>query len=353
MQLSLGFMGRVEDGEHGVADATLLEPTLGAVVERYNGSLPVEAARYEARNLPYGLKQEALSAPLTEAEYATFEASFAAMPPAEGQPHLARLRSCRAPESSAWLVAVPNDRFKTKMSQESFRVAVELRLGILRSEGRRCAFDGCGATLDACGAHSASCKSSGLAKVRHDHIKETLGNSMRSAGMMVSYEPGNLITTNGRLKPADVSVSGLSSDRVFSNVDVTVVNPACSTYLQDGQIARLVANNADTKKRNKYARQARVVPFAMEVYGTFSRSAKWVCRKVVENYTSVHPDIDRFSEKVQSTYVLQVISVALQRGNAQMILACGDPLLARRLLNSVDVYAPPVLPRETLRIGYD
>ena len=91
----------------------------------------------------------------------------------------------------------------------------------------------------------------------------------------------------------------------------------------------------------------------MEVYGTFSRSAKWVCRKVVENYTSVHPDIDRFSEKVQSTYVLQVISVALQRGNAQMILACGDPLLARRLLNSVDVYAPPVLPRETLRIGYD
>ena len=135
MQLSLGFLGRVEDGEHGVADATLFEPTLAATVERYNATLPDAAARYDARNLPYGLKQEALSTPLVEAEYAAFEATFANMPPAEGEPHIARLRSCRAPESSAWLVAVPNDRFKTKMSQESFRVAVELRLGILRSEG--------------------------------------------------------------------------------------------------------------------------------------------------------------------------------------------------------------------------
>jgi hypothetical protein len=346
-------MGRAEDGEHGVADATTVEPNLAEVVERYNASLPDEAARYDAHNLPYGLRQEALSAPLMEAEYAAFEGVFAALPPAEGQPNIARLRSCRAPESYAWLTAVPNDRFKTKMSQESFRAAVELRLGIVRSAGRRCAFAGCGAVLDACGAHAASCKASGMAKVRHDHIKETLGSVMRSAGMMVSFEPAGLVATNGRLKPADISVSGLSSDRVFSNIDVTVVNPACPTHLQDGQTARLVANNADARKRAKYERHARVVPFSIEVYGTFSRSARWVCRKVVENYTAVHPDIDRFSEKVQSTYALQVISVALQRGNAQMILSCGDPLLAQRLNNSVDVYAPPVHPRDAQLIGHD
>ena len=112
LQLSLGFMGRAEDGEHGVADATTVEPILAEVVERYNASLPDEAARYDAHNLPYGLRQEALSVPLMEAEYAAFEGVFAALPPAEGQPNIARLRSCRAPESYAWLTAVPNDRFK-------------------------------------------------------------------------------------------------------------------------------------------------------------------------------------------------------------------------------------------------
>ena len=91
----------------------------------------------------------------------------------------------------------------------------------------------------------------------------------------------------------------------------------------------------------------------MEVYGTMCKTFKWICHRIVANYTAVHPDIDRFSEKVQTTYVLQVLSVALQSGNAQQILACADPLLERRLLNSVDVYAPPVLARETLRIEHD
>ena len=35
LQLSLGFMGRAEDGEHGVADATTVEPILAEVVERF------------------------------------------------------------------------------------------------------------------------------------------------------------------------------------------------------------------------------------------------------------------------------------------------------------------------------
>ena len=353
MQLALGFMDRSDDGQHGVFDATSFEPMLEEAVARYNDTLPAEAPRYDARTLPYGLRQEDLSAPLMEAEYEAVEASFNLLADNERLINIARVRSCRSSESSAFLTAVPNENFKTKMISSHFRVAVELRLGILHCVGRRCAF-GCGAVLDANGAHATSCKASGMAKARHDHVKETLGNVMRQSGMNVEFEPRGLIAANGRLKPADVSVSGLSSSGIFTSVDVTIPCPTCPTNLANGQIKGRVAQIASNKKVLKYNRvNHRVKGAAMEVYGTMCKTFKWICHRIVANYTSVHPDIDRFSEKVQTTYVLQVLSVALQVGNAQQILACADPLLERRLLQSVDVYAPPVLPRETLRIEHD
>jgi len=137
-------------------------------------------------------------------------------------------------------------------------------------------------------------------------------------------------------------------------VPVTIPCPTCPTHLANGQIKGRVAQIASNKKVLKYNRvNHRVKGAAMEVYGTMCKTFKWICHRIVANYTSVHPDIDRFSEKVQTTYVLQVLSVALQVGNAQQILACADPLLESRLLQSVDVYAPVVLPRETLRIERD
>lgn len=144
VQLALGFMGRLEDGEHGIFDATAVEPLLEESVSRYNAALPVEAARYEARTLPHGLRQDALSLPLMEAEYEAVETSFNLLADNERLINLARVRSCRSSESGAFLNAVPNEKFKTKMISSHFRVAVELRLGILHCVGRRCAF-GCGA----------------------------------------------------------------------------------------------------------------------------------------------------------------------------------------------------------------
>ena len=155
MQLALGFMDRLEDGQHGVFDATAFEPLLEEAVARYNDALPADAPRYEARTLPHGLRQEALSAPLMEAEYEAVEASFNLLADNERLINIARVRSCRSSESSAFLTAVPNENFKTKMISSHFRVDVELRLGILHCVGRRCAF-GCGAVLDANGAHATS-----------------------------------------------------------------------------------------------------------------------------------------------------------------------------------------------------
>ena len=199
-----------------------------------------------------------------EAEYEAVEASFNLLADNERLINIARVRSCRSSESSAFLTAVPNENFKTKMISSHFRVAVELRLGILHCVGRRCAF-GCGAVLDANGAHATSCKASGMAKARHDHVKETLGNVMRQSGMNVEFEPRGLIAANGRLKPADVSVSGLSSSGIFTSVDVTIPCPTCPTNLANGQIKGRVAQIASNKKVLKYNRvNHRVKGAAME-----------------------------------------------------------------------------------------
>jgi hypothetical protein len=112
-----------------------------------------------------------------------------------------------------------------------------------------------------------------------------------------------------------------------------------------GQNPGAVARQADADKRQKYGQQ-QVVPFALETYGTFSPSARFVLKSVVDNAIAVNPDFDRLSEKIQRMYCLQRISIALQNGNAQMILACSDTLAARRMNNSFDAYAPIVIVRE-------
>ena len=99
-------LGPDEDGEHGIFDATAFEPALEDAVARYNDALPAEAPRYEARTLPHGLRQDALSAPLMEAEYAAVEESFNGLPDNERRVNIARLRSCKTAESSAFLTAV-------------------------------------------------------------------------------------------------------------------------------------------------------------------------------------------------------------------------------------------------------
>ena len=179
-------MGRLEDGEHGVFDATTFEPLLEESVNRYNDTLPPTAPRYDAHTLPHGLRQDVLSVPIMETEYAAFEACFDQLPDNERLINIARVRSCRSSESGAFLTAVPNENFKTKMAPSHFSAAVELRLGILHCAGRACSF-GCGAILDANGAHATSCKASGMAKARHDHVKETLGNLMRQSNMRNAF----------------------------------------------------------------------------------------------------------------------------------------------------------------------
>ena len=37
------------------------------------------------------------------------------------------------------------------------------------------------------------------------------------------------------------------------------------------------------------AHNHRVKGAAMEVYGTMCRTFKWICKRIVSNYTSVHP----------------------------------------------------------------
>jgi len=194
------------------------------------------------------------------------------------------------------------------------------------------------------GVHHTTCKRNGLAKVRHVLIKHTVADVARSAGFTVSIEPPNLVAGTRR-KPADVGIHGLTAlGPLISCVDVTVRSPTCPTYLALGQTRGAVAAQADIDKRLKYGPQQAVVPFAMETYGTLSPSARFVLSALVANMIAVSPDLDQETSKMQYLYCLQRISVALQKGNAQMILMCGDSMAASR--HSFDVYAPVVNVRE-------
>ena len=222
------------------------------------------------------------------------------------------------------------------MASAPFVACLLLRLGIVGGATQNCAF--CDAPLDMEGVHHTTCKHNGLAKVRHDGITQAVAVLARSAGYTVAVEPTNLVAGT-RLKPADVGIHGFTNGPLISCVDVTVRSPTCPTYLVMGQEPGAVARQADADKRRKYGQQV-VIPFAMETYGTLSPSARFVLKKLVTNMIAVSPDLDQESVKMQRMYCLQRISIALQKGNAQMILLCGDSMSAWR--RTFDVHAPVV-----------
>ena len=83
----------------------------------------------------------------------------------------ARILASKAAHTGVWLNAPPLASIGLRMSNETIRVAVGLRLGAKLCESHQCS---CGALVDARGLHGLSCRRSAGKQARHSLFNDTI-----------------------------------------------------------------------------------------------------------------------------------------------------------------------------------
>ena len=99
----------------------------------------------------------------------------------------ARLLAASSPEAGAWLNAIPSPPLGLHMSNETFRIAVALRLGADVCEPHRC--PACGDHVNQRGLHGFSCMKSAGTHTRHSTVNDIILRALTTAGIPSIREP--------------------------------------------------------------------------------------------------------------------------------------------------------------------
>ena len=199
------------------------------------------------------------------------------------------------------------------MSDEVIRVAVGIRLGTKLCEPHNCI---CGASVDARGLHGLSCKKVSGRHQRHAMINDVIWRACNRAGYQAMKEPVGLARSDGR-RPDGVTIVPWSRGQSLV-WDVTISDTFAQSYLTlSSQQAGAVADRAATLKIAKYSdimQSHFFVPIAVESSGCWNLTALNLVKDLGKRIALVTGDVR------ESSFLLQRLSVALQRGNSVSIL---------------------------------
>jgi hypothetical protein len=227
----------------------------------------------------------------------------------------ARLKAAFSPHSGDWLNAPPITSVGLRLDDESIRVAVGLRLGSSLCSPHTCP---CGTYVDSRGNHGLACRRSAGRQLRHALINDIIWRAMGRARIAAVKEPSGLDTVGGK-RPDGATVIPWARGKCLA-WDATTPDTVASSHLQETQlVAGSAANRAAARKSIKYAAIEHshiFVPVAIETLGPWnSAGLDFIC-ELGRRATAVT------SDPRETTFLLQRISVAVQRGNAASIMGC-------------------------------
>ena len=213
--------------------------------------------------------------------------------------------------------AIPNPALGLKMYPSHFRATIQLRLGLpVLTSRHRC---DCQTTPDIFGTHSLCCTKGPERTARHNSIRNVIHQTCIAAGLSASLEPPHLLS-NSEHRPGDIFIRDWSCGKSIA-MDVTV-----SCTLQQSNLDKAAAHDrfhaqdADTRKRRLLAKVYDgsgfiFQPMSFESTGGMTSATEetlktiatfWGARQGIERHTAI-------------PWLFQKVSMALQRGNADMI----------------------------------
>ena len=123
-----------------------------------------------------------------------YSAEVAALKPILDQHRLACFVAATCKESGAWLNCLPSTAIGCRLDNDSFRLALSIRLGLQVSTPHRCR---CCSFVDEYGLHPLSCRFNIGRLPRHTALNHVIRRSLQSAGILALLEPAGLDRGDG------------------------------------------------------------------------------------------------------------------------------------------------------------
>jgi hypothetical protein len=220
----------------------------------------------------------------------------------------ARLRAASAPHSGDWLKAPPITAIGLRMSDEVIRVATGLRLGANLCAPHRCR---CDALVDARGSHGLSCYRSAGRHMRHSLINDIVHRALVRAGIAAVKEPNGLLPASS-LRPDGTTLIPWAAGKCLAWDATTPDTLAASHLSSTSGLAGAAAEHASIQKNQKYSSLSpshHFVAIAIETLGAWNSEGLSFIKELGRRTTLIT------SDPRESSYIIQRISVAVQRGN--------------------------------------
>jgi hypothetical protein len=225
----------------------------------------------------------------------------------------ARLLSVSADHATAWVNARPVPSLDLKLNPVELRVAVSFLLGMPVYREHTCV---CGLQADSKGIHALSCSTGTARNSRHNSANDIIKRALVSAGVPAIREPVGLSRTDGK-KPDGLTMVPWKGGRCLV-WDFTCVNTLAASHVDVAATgAGAAAAKAEQAKIVKYVRLANsfeVSPVAVEAYGAWGPQGLDLIREIGRRVAEVT------GEPRSTGYLVQAISMAVQRGNAAMVI---------------------------------
>ncbi|OXA62831.1 Neuropeptide capa receptor [Folsomia candida] len=222
--------------------------------------------------------------------------------------------SCLATEYVQTSAKFGTSIYSSQISSNSRNmVATALRLGCDICVPRRCP---CGEQVTTRGYHGLKCRKSAGRHSRHAAANDVIARALRSAEVPCIREPPGCARADGK-KPDGLTMVPWSRGRSLV-WDFTCADTFAPSYLSATSIRPgAAAETAQSAKHRKYAfLQDRFlfVPVAMETTGVWAKEGLYLIEAIGERIASTT------GEGRAKSFLIQRVSVAIQRGNVSAIL---------------------------------
>jgi len=225
-----------------------------------------------------------------------------------------RLLALSSMHAGKWINALPSSSLGTLLHNDTLSIATALRLGTKICEQHTCH---CGATVYENGLHSLSCQKAAGRRSRHDDINDLIKRSLVSAGIPLILEPIGTCLEDGQYLDGMTLISWAFGKALLW--DTTCVDSFAPCHIANSSKSLgFAACEAKTKKINKYAalcHDYHFVPVGVETTGVLGKHATKFF-KILGHKLKLAT-----GEPRSSSFLLQRLSIAIQRENAASILA--------------------------------
>ena len=225
----------------------------------------------------------------------------------------ARLLAASSRESGAWLQAPPVSSLGLRMDDNTIRVAVGLRLGSSLCRPHSCHH--CGAEVDRYGTHGLSCRWSEGRHYWHVSLNDIIHRALSSAKVPSRLEPAGIYRSDGK-RPDGITLVPWESGKLLV-WDATCADTFAPSYISDAASGvGVVAAQAEARKVAKYQHldtSHSFAPVSVETSGVFGPQTHAFLKNLGRRITLATGEVRSFS------YLIQRMSVAIQRGNAASV----------------------------------